>query len=92
MSQLCLTGLRADLCGLMLRAGGWPPDQKTHRHTHRGGGGERGAARRQSGHGVLGNMSASFDTAQPYMKISLCYQETASLRRCNNGRKEVILV
>ena len=39
MSQLCLTGLRAELCGLMLGEGGWPPTRThTHmqRHTHVG--------------------------------------------------------
>lgn len=44
MSQLCLTGLRAELCGLMLREGGRegvgrekecpPPPTHTQRHTH----------------------------------------------------------
>lgn len=48
-----------------------------------GGGGERGAGRRQTGHGVLGNMSASFDMVQPNMKISLCY-----LRGCWVSKKQ----
>lgn len=38
MSQLCLTGLRAELCGLMLREGGRKkeelhPPPYTHTHT-----------------------------------------------------------
>lgn len=55
-----------------------------HKNTHAYRWGKRGwgAARRQSGHGVLGNMS-SFDMVQSYMKISLCYQETAGVRKCN---------
>lgn len=86
MSQLCLTGLRAELCGLMLKEGGCfplPLSPQTHTHTltllHSGR--EGGAARRRFGHGVLGNMSASFDMVQPHMKISLCYQQHASSRK-----------
>ncbi len=55
MSQLCLTGLRAELCGLMLGEGGCPPQihTRTHTdtHTHRrsggvgGGGGEENEER-----------------------------------------------
>lgn len=49
MSQLCLTGLRAELCGLMLGGGGCVPPpppppplhEKKNRHTHTGGGGMR---------------------------------------------------
>lgn len=34
MSQLCLTGLRAELCGLMLRERGWsPPSPRKNTHT-----------------------------------------------------------
>lgn len=47
---------------------------KTHTYTCMQAGEEGRGARRQSGHGVLGNMSAYFDMVQPYMKISLCYQ------------------
>jgi len=68
MSQLCLTALRAELCGLML-----PPPLKTHTDRHTQGGG--GAV--WSGHNVLGNMSASFGTVQPHKTISWCYRETA---------------
>lgn len=33
MSQLCLTGFRAELCGLMLREGGRKENTHTHMHT-----------------------------------------------------------
>lgn len=58
--------------------------KKTHTktYTHTDGGGER-SYRKQSGHAVLGNMSASFDMGRSYMKISLCYQEAAGVRKCS---------
>ena len=60
------------------------PPPTTHTHTHTEGRGGGAAARSLSGHGVLGNMSASFDMVQPYMKISVCYQQTAGVRKYNN--------